>query len=52
MRVLIAEDESIIRLDLRDLLERAGSRCAPRRATGIEAVELARSGQPDVAVLE
>ena len=52
MRVLIAEDESIIRLDLRDLLERAGLEVCAEARDGIEAVELARSEQPDVAVLD
>ncbi len=52
MRILIAEDETIIRLDLRDLLERAGfSVCAEAR-DGAEAVELARSQRPDLAVLD
>ncbi len=52
MRILIAEDETIIRLDLRDLLERAGfSVCAEAR-DGTEAVELARSQRPDLAVLD
>ena len=52
MRVLIAEDESIIRLDLRDLLERAGLEVCAEARDGIEAVELARSERPDVAVLD
>ena len=33
LRVLIAEDETIIRLDLRALLERMATRSAARRAT-------------------
>ena len=52
MRVLIAEDETIIRLDLRDLLERAGLEVCGEARDGVEAVELARSEQPDVAVLD
>ena len=52
MRVLIAEDETIIRLDLKELLERAGFEVCAEARDGAEAVELARSEQPDVAVLD
>jgi two-component system, response regulator PdtaR len=52
MRVLIAEDETIIRLDLRELLERAGFEVCAEARDGAEAVELARSEEPDVAVLD
>ena len=52
MRILIAEDETIIRLDLRELLERAGFEVCAEARDGIEAVELARSVEPDVAILD
>jgi len=52
MRILIAEDETIIRLDLRDLLERAGHEVCAEARDGVEAVELARSERPDLAVLD
>ena len=52
MRILIAEDETIIRLDLRDLLERAGFDVCAEAKDGEEAVALARSEQPDVAILD
>jgi two-component system, response regulator PdtaR len=52
VRVLIAEDETIIRLDLRDLLERAGLEVCAEARDGIEAIELARAERPDVAVLD
>ena len=39
MRVLVAEDETIIRLDLRDLLERAGFEVCAEARDGAEAVE-------------
>ncbi len=52
MRVLIAEDETIIRLDLKELLERAGFEVCAEARDGAEAVELARSEEPDVAVLD
>src|SRR5215216_1761558 len=52
MRILVAEDETIIRLDLKDLLERAGFEVCAEARDGEEAVALARSEQPDVAVLD
>jgi AmiR/NasT family two-component response regulator len=51
-RVLIAEDETIIRLDLAEMLARAGFHVCGEARDGVEAVELARSEQPDVAVLD
>jgi response regulator NasT len=51
-RVLIADDETVIRLDLRDLLERAGCDVCGEARDGVEAVELARSAQPDLAILD
>ncbi len=51
LRVLVAEDETIIRLDLRTLLERHGFVCIEAR-DGLEAVELARESEPDVALMD
>jgi len=52
MRVLICEDETIIRLDLRDLLERAGFEVCAEARDGEEAVALARSERPDLAIMD
>jgi response regulator NasT len=52
MRVLVAEDESLIRLDLRTLLEGARFEVCAEARDGEEAVELAHSTQPDLAVLD
>jgi response regulator NasT len=52
MRILIAEDETIIRLDLRDLLVRSGFEVVAEAKDGEEAVELARSEEPDLAILD
>ncbi len=52
MRLLIAEDETIIRLDLRELLERAGFEVCAEARDGLEAVELARKELPDLAILD
>ena len=52
MRILIAEDETIIRLDLRDLLEKSGFEVVAEARDGEEAVALARSQAPDLALLD
>jgi response regulator NasT len=52
MKILIAEDETIIRLDLRELLESAGFEVVAEARDGEEAVELARAVEPDLALLD
>jgi len=52
MRVLIGEDETLIRLDLRQMLERAQLEVCAEARDGIQAVELARSEKPDLAILD
>ena len=51
-RILVAEDETLIRLDLRQLLEGAGFEICAEARDGEEAVELARREQPDLALLD
>jgi response regulator NasT len=51
-RILIAEDETIIRLDLRDLLERSGFEVCAEARDGEEAVALALSERPDIAIMD
>jgi AmiR/NasT family two-component response regulator len=52
MRILVAEDETIIRLDLRKLLEEAGHEVCAEARDGIEAVDLVREHEPDLAILD
>ena len=52
MRILVAEDETIVRLDLREILERAGYEVCAEARDGEEAVELALSERPDLAILD
>ena len=51
-RILIAEDESIIRLDLRTLLEAHGFEVCGEAADGLEAVDLAARLEPDLIVMD
>ena len=52
VHVLIAEDETVIRLDLRQLLEGEGLVVCAEARDGLEAVTLARETEPDVAILD
>lgn len=52
MRVLIADDESIIRLDLRESLQALGHDVVAEAATGEQAVALAREHAPDAVLLD
>ena len=52
MRVVIAEDEAIIRMDLRETLEEEGYDVVGETGRGDQAVELVRDLAPDLAVLD
>ena len=52
MRILVAEDETIIRLDLKEILERAGFEVCAEARDGEEAVALAAAERPDLAILD
>src|ERR687885_1346309 len=52
MRILVAEDETIIRLDLRSLLESHGFEVCAEARDGEEAVALAREHEPDLAIMD
>ncbi|MEO5975016.1 MAG: response regulator [Ilumatobacteraceae bacterium] len=51
-RVVIAEDEAIIRLDLRETLEEEGYSVVADTGRGDIAVDLVRLHQPDVAIFD
>ncbi len=51
-RVVIAEDEAIIRLDLKEILEAEGYEVVGETGRGDEAVELVARHQPDVVILD
>ncbi len=50
--VFIADDESIIRLDLKEILESAGYDVVGEAARGDDALEMIRALQPDLALLD
>jgi AmiR/NasT family two-component response regulator len=52
LRVVIAEDEALIRLDLKEMLEEEGYVVAGEAADGEAAVELATKLRPDLVILD
>ncbi|MFG3344762.1 ANTAR domain-containing response regulator [Streptomyces sp. NPDC048018] len=51
-RVVIAEDEALIRLDLKEMLEEEGYTVVGEAGDGATAVELAREHRPDLVILD
>lgn len=51
-RVLIAEDEALIRLDLAEMLREEGYQVVGEAGDGQEAVELAESLRPDLVIMD
>ncbi len=52
LNILIAEDEALTRMDVREMLEGAGHLVCAEASNGIKAVELAKEHAPDLAVLD
>jgi AmiR/NasT family two-component response regulator len=51
-RVLIAEDEALIRLDLKEMLEEAGYEVVGEAADGQQAIDLTEELRPDLVILD
>jgi response regulator NasT len=51
-RVVIAEDEALIRLDLKEMLEEEGYDVVGEAADGQQAIDLATSTNPDLIILD
>ena len=52
IRILVAEDETIIRLDLVEMLTEAGYEVVAQAENGAVAVDLAKLHKPDLAILD
>ncbi|MDU5708607.1 MAG: response regulator [Veillonella sp.] len=48
MRVLIVDDESLIRMDLRDIIESCGHEVVAEGTNGVEALALCKKHKPDI----
>jgi response regulator NasT len=51
-RILVAEDEALIRLDLVEMLTEAGYEVVAQATNGVEAIALAKEFKPDLAILD
>ncbi|MEN9516660.1 MAG: hypothetical protein RL733_507 [Actinomycetota bacterium] len=51
-KILVAEDETLIRMDLVEMLEEAGYEVVAQASNGEEAVALANEHKPDLAILD
>jgi response regulator NasT len=51
-RILVAEDEAIIRLDLAEMLGEAGYDVVGQASNGEQAVEMARELEPDLVIMD
>lgn len=52
LRILLADDEALIRLDLREMLTEAGHEIVGEAANGREAVCLAQELRPDIVIMD
>jgi len=52
LNVVIADNESIIRMDLRELLEEAGHTVVGEAVNGRKAIELTREMRPDLVIMD
>ena len=52
IRILVAEDEALIRMDLVEMLQGAGYEVVAQASNGQEAVDLALVHKPDLAILD
>lgn len=52
LKIVIADNESIIRMDLKEILEEAGHNVVGEAINGKRAVELARKYHPDLVIMD
>jgi response regulator NasT len=52
LKIVIADNESLIRMDLREMLEEAGHEVAGEAIDGYHAVELTRKYHPDLVIMD
>ena len=52
MRILIVDDESLIRMDLRDIIESCGHEVVAEGTNGVEALALCKKHKPDIILMD
>ena len=52
LRIVIADNESIIRMDLKEILEEAGHEVVGEATDGLKAIELTRKFKPVLVIMD
>ena len=52
VRIVVAEDEALIRMDLIEMLDEAGYEVVAQASDGAQAIELVKEHKPDLAILD
>ena len=52
LKVVLADDEALIRLDIREMLTEAGHEVAGEANNGEDAVAMTRALQPDLVIMD
>jgi two-component system, response regulator PdtaR len=52
VRIVVAEDEALIRMDLIEMLDEAGYEVIAQASDGAQAIELVKEHKPDLAILD
>lgn len=52
LKIVIADNESIIRMDLKEILEEAGHQVVGEAINGLKAIELSRKYRPDLVIMD
>ena len=52
MQVVIADDEPITRMDLKEILEKEGHQVVAEAADGFDAIECCRNCRPDLVIMD
>ena len=52
LKIVIADNESIIRMDLKEILEEAGHEVVGEATDGVKAIDLTRKFRPDLVIMD
>ncbi len=52
LKIVIADNESIIRMDLKEILEEAGHEVVGEATDGLKAIDLTRKFRPDLVIMD
>jgi response regulator NasT len=52
LRIVIADNESIIRMDIREMLEEAGHIVVGEASDGVQAIEMVKKHRPDLVIMD